>query len=259
MSTWSYRGTSLDDLGIVTLVWDSAKMPTRRGENILIPFRNGRVFIAKYYEQRSISLGLEIVQTSIEELEDAVDTVKRLLGQRTLGALQQTMASGAVRIAQAESFGDLAPLRTSPFSSKLTLDFILPDPFFYSNVLTAETAVIDASPTLFTVPNNGTVEHRDVKITLTGPLENTVITNTTNGVSLTYNGAIAGGEVVVIQTNDTGEYIATKDGVTDVIGNISHAGSSALMIISTDDNEISVTDGIATTGTVKIEFYPPYL
>ncbi len=65
MSSWSYRGTALDTLGIVTLVSDSFKMPNKRGENILIPQRDGRRFVEKRFEQRGMSLGLEIVKDSI--------------------------------------------------------------------------------------------------------------------------------------------------------------------------------------------------
>ena len=56
MSSWSFRDVSLDDLGIVTLVSDSLMMPERRSENILIPFQDGRVFVEKQFEQRSMSL-----------------------------------------------------------------------------------------------------------------------------------------------------------------------------------------------------------
>jgi len=259
MSSFSFRGTDLDSLGIVTLVSDFMKMPKKRGENILIPFRSGRVFIAKYYEERPLALGLEIVSVSIAELETAIDTVKALLGPRTLGALQLTMSDGSVRIAQAEYVGDLNPVRISPVSARMVLEFNLPDPFFYDDDLTSDVEIIDASPSLFTINNPGTVEHRNPTIQLHGPLENTVIANTTSGVTMTYTGAIAGGETVVIETNDTGEYIATKTGDVNVIGNITHSGSSALMIMSPGDNAMSVTDEVATTGSVEIEFYAPYL
>ena len=60
MSSWSFRGVALDTLGIVTLVSDSFKMPERRGDNVLIPFRDGRVFVEKMFEQRVMALGLEV-------------------------------------------------------------------------------------------------------------------------------------------------------------------------------------------------------
>lgn len=257
MSSWSFRGTSLDTLGFVTLVWDSADVAERRGENPQIPFDNGRVWIAKYFEQRELTLGLEIVKNSIEELEDDVDALKKLIGQRTLGALQQTMESGSIRIGQAEYKGKLSPDRKSPTASAFTLDFVMPDPFFYSNVLTSVTEVIDSSPHIVSVSNLGTVEHWNPVITLNGPLKNTVLLN--NGVSLTYNGELAPGDQVVIQRTDTKEYTAILNGTTNVIGNVDHNGAAPFFIIFLDDNDITVTDEIATTGSMKIEFYPRYL
>jgi hypothetical protein len=82
MSSWSFRDISLDTIGIVTLVSDSFKMPARRGGNILIPQRHGRIYVPKKYDQRSLSLGLEINEASIEELEAAIDEAKKLLGRR---------------------------------------------------------------------------------------------------------------------------------------------------------------------------------
>lgn len=257
MSTWAFRGTSLDDIGFVTLVWDSADVAEKRGENVQIPFDNGRVWIAKYFDQRELTLGLEIVKDSIEELEDAVDELKRLIGQRTLGALQQTMANGSIRIAQAEYRGGLSPVKTSPTASKFTLDFVLPNPFFYSDTLVSVTEVIDSSPHIVSVTNPGTFEHWNPIITLNGPLKNTTMLN--NGVSLTYNGELAPGDQVIIQRTDTKEYTAVLNGTTNVIGNVDHNGAAPFMVIFLDDNDISVTDEIATTGSVTIQFYPPYL
>jgi len=258
MSRWSYRGTALDDLGIVTLVSDSFKMPPRRGKNIMIPFRHGRVFTQKYFEQRSISLGLEIVEESIGELETAIDTVKTLFGGRTLGALQQTLENLSTRTGQAELTGDMNLARSSPVSAKMILDFIMPDPFFYLDTLTTDTHTIDASPKTYTINNAGTVEKCNPKIVLTGPLSNTEITNTTNGIRVKYNGTITAGQTVTIDINpDTDEFRAVTDLAVNVIGNLTHAGDAAYMVLDVGNNAMSVTDDTATTGTVKFEFYAP--
>lgn len=260
MSSWSFRGTALETLGIVTLVSDSLKMPKRRGDNVLVPFRHGRFHTRKYFEQRTLSLGLEITEASIEALEAKMDTVKALMGQGTLGTLEQTLEDTSVRNAQAECTGDLNGARTSPVSLRLVLDFTMPEPFFRSNVLTSDERTIDASPKTYTLNNPGTAEETRAKITLTGPLENTEITNTTNGVRMAYNGEITGGHYVVIDVDpETGEYTAVDDLLANVIGNVTHEGNPALMVLESGDNAMSVTDDTHTTGKVKFEFYPPYL
>lgn len=260
MSSWSFRGTSLDTLGIVTLVSDSFKLPGKRGGNILIPHRDGRWFVKKNFEQRTMTLGLEVVEESVEALEDAIDTVKALFGGRDLGTLQETLEGGSVRTAEAECTADLSPSRISPISVRMVLEFTMPDPFFYSSTLTTDTHTIDASPKTYTITNPGTIDKVDPKIVLTGPLSGTEITNTTNGVKVKYNAAITAGHYVTIDVDsETGEYTAVDDLGANVIGAITHEGDVALFVLEAGANSLSVTDGTHTTGTVKIEFYAPYL
>lgn len=260
MSSWSFRGTALDTLGFVTLVSDSFKMPERRGGNILIPHLHGRVFVEKMFEQRVMSLGLEVTEDSIEALENAVDAVKAVLGRRRLGTLAQTLEDLSVRSAQAEYTGDLNPTRVSPVSVRMVLEFTMPNPFFYASTLTTDTHTIDASPKTYTITNPGTADKVDPKIVLTGPLSSPEITNTTNGISVKYNGVITGGHYVTIDIDaETGEYTAVDDLSANVIGSVTHAGDVALFVLDTGANSISVTDGTHTTGTVKFEFYAPWL
>jgi hypothetical protein len=255
---WNFEGTNLDDLGIVTLVSDSLKMAKKRGENILIPMRDGRVFVEKFYDQRAMTLGLEIVKDNIEELETAIDAVKLLFGGRGLGTLTQTLENLSVRTIEAELAGDLDTNRTSPGAVKMVLDFIAPDPFF-RGVLVENTQVISASPTAYTVNNPGTADERNATIVLTGPLHNTVITNSTTGTSLTYTGTIASPRVVTIWTSAYGEFLAWDDLGNNVIGNITHVGAAALLVFAPGDNALSITDATATTGTVKVTFNAPFI
>lgn len=261
MSSWYFNESDLGDLGYVTMVSDSLDMPKRRGGNKLIPLRHGRVFEEKYYDERVIELGLEIVEASIQALEEKMDVVKALFGKTTLGLLAQVLEDGTtVRWAWAEFTGDLNGNRISPVSQRLVLEFTMPEPFFRSNTLTSDTQTINASPKTYTLNNPGTAQETKPKITLTGPLSNTEITNTTNGVKVKYNGSITAGHYVVIDVDaDTGEFTAVDDLAADVIGNVTHEGAAALLVLESGDNDLSVTDGTHTTGTVKIEFYAPYL
>lgn len=259
MSSWAYRGTSLDSLGIVTLVSDSFKMPKRRGENILIPFLEGRIYTEKRFDERSMGLGLEITEDTLTALESKMDVVKTLLGAEGLGTLSETLADLSVRTIQAEFTEDLNLTRISPLCVRMLLEFIMPTPFFRGSVFKTDTHTIDATPETYTFNNPGTVAERNPKIVLTGPLSNITITNLTNGRTLSYNATIASPRVVTIETSANGGYVATNDLGANVIGNVSHEGDSALFVLNAGDNSLSVVDGTHTTGTVKIEFYPPYL
>lgn len=258
MSSWSYRGTSLNSLGIVTLVSDSFMMPARRGDNILIPFQDGRTHTEKNFEQRAMSLGLEIVENSITALESKIDMVKSLLGRRTLGELAQTLEDLSVRSLQAEYVGDLKLTRVSPISVRMILEFIAPDPFFRGDTIYSDTHVIDGSPKTYTLTNEGTADEKNPKIVLTGPLDHVTITNLTNSISISYNAAIASPRVVTIQKIGL-DYVATDDLGANMIGNVTHVGDAALFVLVAGENDLSVVDATHTTGSVKIEFYPPYL
>lgn len=260
MRNWTFRGTLLDEIGTITLVSDSFKLPKRRGENIVIPFRDGRVFVEKMYEQRTLTLGMEIEAVSMEDLEDRIDALKALLGQRSLGLLTYEMDDGSIRQAQAEHVGDLNLARVAPLWRRLTMDFVLPDTFFRSDTLFSDSIVIDSSPVAFIFTNPGTADVRNPKTTLTGPLENTEMTHTVSGIKMKYNGAIADGDTVVIDVDPvTGEFTAVHSIDGNVIGNVTHEGSAALMVFNPGENELSITDDVATTGSVAVEFYPPNL
>jgi hypothetical protein len=94
-------------------------------------------------------------------------------------------------------------------------------------------------------------------------LENPVITNTTPTVPviLTYTGVIDDGETVTIQTATTGEYTATHSVDGNVIGNVTHSGSSALMTFEVGNNAVTIADDNYAGGNAKlnVNFYTPYL
>jgi len=87
---------------------------------------------------------------------------------------------------------------------------------------------------------------------------NAAITNISSARIDFFTGTIASPRVVTISTSN-GQYVATNDLGTNVIGNITHSGSPALMVFDTGDNTLSIADDTHTTGTVKVSFNAPYL
>jgi len=259
MTTFTFGGTALTTFGKVLLINDYLDMPPRRGEDILIPFRHGRIFIAKYFDARIMTFGFSVNATSATALESTLDSMRTLFGKRTEQTLAMTMEDASVRNATASVNTPLQIERFTNKFAKCVIEFMLADPLFRSSVLTTANVVVNASPKALSVTNAGTFEEREATITLDGPLEDVTITNSTNGVSMTYTGVITGSESVVISVNDTGEYTALKNGTTNVIGSITHSGSSAFMILDTGSNSLSITSDVTTTGEVTIEFYPPFL
>jgi phage-related protein len=259
MTTWTYGGTALTSFGRVTLVNDYLDMADRRGDNILLPYRHGTLFVQKYYDQRKITLGIVVVTASAAALETALDTMRKLFSVRTQQTLAMTMEDSTVRNALASVDGAIDAERLSDKLARVTVEFIMTSPFWrLSTAIADNTTTIDANPKAMIVTNPGTIEERDATITLTGPLSNTTITNSTNGCTLTYTGTIASPRVVTISTIN-GQYVATNDLGTNVIGNVTHSGLPALMVFDTGANTLSIADATHTTGTVRVSFYAPYL
>lgn len=259
MTTFNFGGTELSTFGKVTS-WDGLyDIPDRRGEDMIIPYRHGRAHAGKYYDSRSIIIGLTIIGTSTTDLENKIDTLKTLISLRTQRTLTVTYTNGAIRTVQASVDRVMQTVTASPLIMRASIEFTCTSAYLRSNTAIADTTTtINTSPKAMTVDNTGTVEEREAKITLTGPLDNPTITNVTSGVTMTYGGTIATAETVVIQTNSWGEYTAYY-GVANVIGLVTHSGAASLMVFLPGVNTLSITDGEATTGTVRVEFFPPYL
>lgn len=256
---WVFGTTALDSFGPVTELETYLDMPERRGDNILIPYKPGRVHTTKYFDQRILSFGIFIQGKTIGILEDNFDDLKKAFGAGTQQYLTGYFNNGSVRRALAEVVNDLSVSRPFPKVAKIVVDFLLSEPYLRSTTQETNNVVINADPTATTITNPGTVAEVKPTIVLTGPLENTVITNSTNSVSLTYTGTIASPRIVTISINSYGEWVASDDLSANKIGLITHSGDPSLFRLDPGDNVLSIADNTATTGTVDINYYPPFL
>lgn len=265
MTQWKFGGTDEGDtdlatFGKVTLIDDYLDMADSRGSNIEIPFRHGSVHTQKYFSERVMTFGIVVIGDDAADLESQLDDMRQLFAPRIQQALSNIREDTSTRNAVACVEKSMNVKRLSDRLARVTVEFTLAEPFFRAaSEIADNTTTIDASPKAMEFDNPGTVDERNPTIVLTGPLENTVITNSTNGCVLTYTGVIASPRVVTIETNETGEYIATDDLGTNVIGNVSHSGAPALMVVEVGTNTFSIADDEATTGTVQITFKAPYM
>ena len=259
-TTFKYGGTSLTTFGVVTLLDDYLDIPERRGDNITVPYRHGTMFAAKYYDQRTITIGIVVTAASATALETAMDTMRTLFSLQTEQTLEMTLSSTAVRNISATVERAIQFNRLAPTIGRVVVEFVCCSPYWrLSTVITDNTTTIDATPHAMTVANPGTVEEHNATIILTGPLQNTVITNSTTGTSLTYTGTIASPRVVTISRSAYGEYTALTDLGANVIGNVTHSGSASLLVFTPGNNTLSITDSTHTSGSVRINFFAPFL
>lgn len=258
MTTWTYDGVDLSTFGSITMLDDYLDLASRRGGNQTISNRHGTIHVPKFYDETEIAFGIAMNYGSAALLEQAFDDLKKLLSSRGEKILANTRADASVRTALASCEGKIQPKRESYKFARVVVIFKLAQPFFFSSVLTEEDVVVDASPKTLVVDNEGTVEKCNPTITLTGPLLNPSILNTTNGVRVTYTGTIASPRVVTIQEANK-EIVATDDLGANVIGNLTHEGSEAYMVLEPGTNSLEIEDDTHTTGGVGVAFYAPYL
>ena len=262
MTSWTFGGTALTTFGKVTLINDYLDIAERRGDNQIIPYKHGRVFVEKFFDERTLTFGIAVTAANALALEALFDTIRAKLSPRTQQVLAMTMEDATVRNVNATVNSQMDIERVTNSFARVTIEFSLADPLWrLSTAIADNTLTINASPKAMTVTNPGNVEERDPTITIDGPFSSITIANSTTGASVTYTGAIGAAETVTIGTNSSGEYYATlSTGSANVIGNVTHSGSAALMTFAAGANTLAITSaGGNNTGTVKISFYAPFL
>ncbi len=265
MTTWTFAGSALTSFGRVTLMDDYIDTASRRGSNVMIPYQDGATFVQKYYEERKITLGLAINAASAAVLESTLDSLKKLCAVRTQQTLSQTMEDTTIRTTSATVDNPFRIERKKDALAIAELEFTLTQPYFRSNTQTNGTITMSAGTVAGTIVNTGTLDERNPTITLIGPLNSPVITNSTNSYTLSYSGTIPAGAggTVTIQTT-SGQYVAANDLSANKIGNVTHTGGAPLMLLNAGGatggtNIFSITNSGGTTGKVIVSFYPPYL
>lgn len=251
---WRFGTTDFTLAGATNVVDLSGalKLPSARGDNPEIPMREGRPHVAKLYDQRVVTLGMALTGSSVGDFESKLDTLNLLFGARNRQYLQRTLAGGAVRRALAEVSKCDVKL-DSPASAKLTVDFLLAEPFFRSTTQVNDLQTISASPYTYTLTHPGTADERSALITLTGPLSYPKLSNLSTGVWVGYNDVIATDVAVVIDS----AAFTCKQGSTSLLSKYVHAGDAYAMVFAPGANNMQV-EASATGGTVRIQFYPAY-
>lgn len=257
MTTWTYAGIDLETFGHITDLDDYLDTVSKRGGNQTLPFKNGALYVEKYFDETTISVGIAISKDSAIELEQTLDDMKELFsgGEKEL---INTRADGSTRTAMAAVEGKFQTKRESYKFCRAVVVFKMANPFFRGSVEVDETVIVDDAVVTLLLDNVGTVFEDAPDIVLEGPLEDVVITNPANGYILQYNAPILSPRVVTITTLE-GEFTATDDLGASVIGNVEHTGGPTLMKLETGINDLQITSTVQTTGTVRVHFYPPYL
>jgi|SRR5215472_6459871 len=257
------------------------------GDNIRVPYRNGRIWKQKTFDQRTIVLAMYVRGCDVNGVVPATRTLERatfnsnlrmlkrlfaprgsqLIVTRTLQFLTGTETHTGLADAYNPSSGgftagggglgtnqwDLVPVSIT--YGTFSIDLVFADPWWYG----ASVAPVITSAG-GTINNIGDVEHDHPVIRFNGPLTNPMLTNLTPNpdVAVWYSGTIASGAYVQLDAN---AYTAVTNTGASVIGNVFHTGALKWMVLEPGNNSMTLTNqagGAVGSGNATVTYAPPY-
>lgn len=263
--TWQFNGVSLN-----TKAWSVIEVPEGigtpglRGSNLQVPFQNGKRWIKKRYDERIVMLpmwvrGLDPLTGKLpngksenEMLYDNIDYLSSVFGKMGQCVLRRILPDETVREAIAEVYRPVSFVKTQTGHAKFAVEFMLSDPFFYAPQPIIQTQSITSMTQEWSHNNPGNAPTTDAIITLSGPMESPKLECLGTAVWLQYQGSIASGESVVVNTED---FKCTK-GSTNMLSAIKHGGDAYWLILESGYNQLRISGALG--GSVKLEYYPAY-
>lgn len=224
---WEYNGLDLMTYAYsVKALGAPEQVPGKRGENITVPGKTGRVHVDKYVDERFLTLGMVVrgrpvssladdTATQLRSNLDALKTVFAQTGQHTL----KHKAAGTTRVATAEVANVVEFTPGGPYHYDVAVEFVLADPWWYAEAPRSVTAAISAGSQNIAVANNGTWQNEAATLTVVGPCGTPKFAIGSNWVQ--YGGSVAAGDTLVMSC---GSYTATI-GTANVVEHITHDGA----------------------------------
>lgn len=259
---FEYDGVDLTRYGYnVRLLGAPLSTPPRRGDNLVIPHKDGRAWVAKALDQRVQTLAMWVIDepaaggTSSEaNMLANLDVLRGLFarpGQHTLkhqfGAVTRLATVEVVRQVEFEP-------KVFNAAYVFMVEFLMADPLWYAEAATTvgPTYIIQ-SPQNITVTNAGSYRSEKAVFTITGAITNPKLAIGAYWVQFT--GTVGSGLSLII---NCGTYTATLDGV-DVTGQITHEGGTAWLPVLPGANTLAVTCSGTPGGSVRTVFTAPYV
>lgn len=274
MVAFEYGGFDLSTYAWnVRLLGYSPSAPPRRGDNVAIAGKTGRLWTWKPLDERSITLGMYVLgrhptsgdlSMSRTQAKANLDALLAAFAKDGQQELKMTLDDGKTRVAQAEVVKEVEFRPTGPDSYSLVAEFVLADPLWHDSSATTVQGEVIQSPQNYAINNPGTYKSDNPVLTLTGPLAGPKLTITLGyppppgftGIWCAFNGALGGGDTLVI---DCGKYEAKVNGVL-VRGAISHDGAIGWLEIPSGVSTLVLeSSGFGGGSNLKLDYYPAYL
>ena len=262
---------SFDGVDLQTKAWgiyevsDGLGTPGFRGENIQIPYQDGKRWIKKRYSDRVLVFLMWVRavdpttgvvptgKTPDQVLYENIDVLSRLLGSPEQHVMEKQMPDGSTREAAVEILRPVKFSRKPLGLSKFALELSMADPFFYGTELYSDLQLISQSSFSWIHANPGTAPATKLSLVLTGPLESPKLECLETGTWIQYQGSIAIGETVTI---DTADFTCEKDSL-NVISAIKHGGDANWLMLAAGENHLTLISN-ATGGSCQITYFPAF-
>ena len=267
---WEAQGTALNTYAynISTLGSDRDNVPPLRGDDIVIPFRPGQLFIPKQVDSRTITLAMWVQGCNTDGTIPRTGSAQRALYEKNLRKLRRLLWTPYRQFKLTKRFhddygtvvagdamvqftGGLAPEMLGNAHGTFTVDLKLCDPYFYGRLpvtirLNASTAVKAA------IGGDAPTNKVTVKFT-TGA--NPQLTNVTDGVMVKYGATVPSAADIVIDSDAALAY--RSDTLVSVRDKMTHTG--ARLWFQLQPGPITLRAAV-TSGSINTQliYYPAY-
>jgi hypothetical protein len=259
---WEYDGVDLTRSGYnVRLLGGPLSTPPRRSDNLVVPHKDGRVWVAKALDSRVQTLAMWAISEpaaggteSEANMLANLDVLRGLFARPGQHTLKHQFGS-VTRLATVEV------VRQVEFEPKVfnaayvfMVEFLMADPLWYAEAATTVgPTVIYQSPQNITVTSAGSYRSDKAIFTIAGTITNPKLAIGAYWVQ--YTGTVGSGQSLVI---NCGTFTATLDGA-DVSGLITHEGGTVWLPVAAGANSLAVTCSGTPGGSVTVTFTAPYV
>lgn len=250
-SGWSFDGVALNSSAAynIRLLSPSEEVAPRRGDNLLIPARPGRLWRPKQYEQRTISIAMIIRGDDAAGLQTNLETIMALFGRTGVRTLSRTMPDATVRTIDAEAIQTIFEPQSHLIYAAV-IDLLAAEPWWQrTTAATVSSTGIGASPATINITNPGTAPHTAPTITIGGAITNPKLQ--IDDVWVQYTGTITGGNTLILQC---GQFTATGGSPA----NITHGGDTSWMVIPAGASTATLTGTGLSSASIQLDYYPRY-
>lgn len=260
---WEYDGVDLSTLAYnVRILGDPYQVPQRRGDNVVLPGQDGRLHIAKYLDQRHLTLGMFVRdmppgggERSAAQLQANLDTLRGLFARPGLHTLkhQYGPSPSDVRLAQAEVINVVEFKPVAPGSFRFAVTFTFPDPFWYDQEasLVGPTDITTTDQNIG-VTNDGTYFALPY-ITITGQIASPKLS--IGDVWVKWDDNVDSGQTLTL---DCAAWEAELDG-TPRNEAVTHDGATYWLAIPVGVSTLNVKSGSVSGATVQVDWTNRYL